>query len=444
VITWRPAAILAVGALFAPLLPAPWLWAGGFAVVVLLACLLDAALAGSIRDLRLVRDGASQVRLDDEAEVGLTITNTGVRAVHADVRDAWVPSAAASPYQHRVDLDPDESVRLTTTLRPVRRGDRHAVRVTVRSLGPFGLAYRQPTGRRADAMTPPWRLRVLPRFTSSRLLPEKLTRLRIIEGMMVIRGRGQGAEFDSLREYVIGDDVRSIDWRATTRRSDVVTRTYRPERDRRVVCVLDTGRTSAARVATVVGDRTLDEPRLDAAIDASLLLATLANRAGDRVDMLAIDTAVRAAVEGGTSRTLLPRLVNALAPLEPALVETDFGLVAGEVLRRERKRALVVIFTALESGALGEGLLPVLTQLTARHKVVVAAVHDPVLTELAGRRADAPGVYAAAAAQRTLAERDRLRNALRRNEVEVIDAPVGRFASRVADAYLAMKAAGRL
>lgn len=443
-ITWRPAAILAVGALFAPLLPAPWLWAGGFAVVVLLACLLDAALAGSVSDLRLARDGTTQIRLDDEAEVGLTITNRGMRAVRAEVRDAWVPSAGASPYRHRVDLDPDESVRLATTLRPVRRGDRHAVRVTIRSLGPFGLAYRQPGGRRADATTPPWRLRVLPRFTSSRLLPEKLTRLRIIEGMMVIRGRGQGAEFDSLREYVIGDDVRSIDWRATARRSDVITRTYRPERDRRVVCVLDTGRTSAARVATVVGDRSLDEPRLDASIDAALLLATLANRAGDRVDMLAIDTAVRAAVEGGTSRTLLPRLVNAMAPLEPALVETDFGLVAGEVLRRERKRALVVLFTALESGALGEGLLPVLTQLTVRHKVVVAAVHDPVLTELAGRRGDAPGVYAAAAAQRTLAERARLRNALRRNGVEVIDAPADRFASQVADTYLAMKAAGRL
>src|SRR5207244_9880650 len=175
------------------------------------------------------------------------------------------------------------------------------------------------------AISLPVRLRELPRFASRLFLPEKLARLRVVDGMVVTRGRGQGTEFDALREYVIGDDVRSIDWRASARRSDVIVRTWRPERDRRVLCVIDTGRTSAARVATVLGDRTLDEPRLDAAIDAALLLATLANRAGDRVDLLAIDTTVRAAVEGGTGRSLLPRLTNAMAPLQPAMVETDFG-----------------------------------------------------------------------------------------------------------------------
>ena len=443
-ITWRPAALLAAGAVVVAVLPWPWAGVAVLAAAVATLCVLDAALAAAPGDVVLRREGARQVRLDDTTEVTLVVTNTGVRPLRAQIRDAWVPSAGATPYAQRVDLDPDESARLVTTLYPTRRGDRPAARATVRSYGPLGFAYRQPSGRRADAMTPGWRLRVLPRFASRCFLAEKMARLRVVDGMVVTRGRGQGTEFDTLREYVIGDDVRSIDWRASARRSDVIVRTWRPERDRRVLCVIDTGRTSAARVATVIGDRTLDEPRLDAAIDAALLLATLANRAGDRVDLLAIDTTVRAAVEGGTGRSLLPRLTNAMAPLQPALVETDFGLVAGEVLRRERKRALVVLFTALEAGALGEGLLPVLTQLTARHKVVLAAVHDPAVAELAGRRGDVEGVYAAAAAHRTLAERDRLRAALGRHQVEVVDAPADVFASRVADAYLTMKAAGRL
>ena len=221
-------------------------------------------------------------------------------------------------------------------------------------------------------------MRVLPPFTSRKFLPEKLARLRELDGAVTLNRRGQGTEFDSLREYVDGDDVRSIDWRATARRGDVVVRTWRPERDRRLVCVLDTGRTSAARVG--------DIPRLDAALDACLLLAAVAARAGDRVDLLAADSVVRASVEGATRSEVLPTLVQAMAPLEPALVETDARLLVAEVLRRERKRALVVLFTALDPAPIEHGLLPVLGGLTTRHTVVIAAVGDPRVAELAARR----------------------------------------------------------
>jgi uncharacterized protein (DUF58 family) len=138
-------------------------------------------------------------------------------------------------------------------------------------------------------------------------------------------------------------------------------------------------------------------------------------------------------------------LVNALAPLQPALVETDFELIASEVLRRERKRCLVVLFTALEPGALGEGLLPVLPKLVARHQVLVAAVHDPALTELASTPVDsADDVYSVAAGTRALMERHRITAALSRNGVSVLDCPADTFASQVTDEYLALKAAGRL
>jgi uncharacterized protein (DUF58 family) len=436
-ITWRAGLVLALAAFTLPAWPAPWVGVLVLVGLVLLLCAVDWALAAPLREVAADREGDRVIRLGEHATVTLLLRNSSPRRLRAEVRDAWVPSAGATPDSHRVVVEPAETVRLPTTLTPTRRGDRPAARLTVRSYGPLGFAFRQLRGRRAAATTPPWALRVLPRFDSRRLLPEKLSRLRIIEGAVATRGRGQGTEFDTLREYVLGDDVRSIDWRASARRADVMVRTWRPERDRRVLCVVDTGRTAAVLAGA--------EPRLDAAIDAALLLATLAARAGDRVDLLAVDTAVRAAVSGANRRTLLTRMVNAMAPLEPALVETDFELAVGEVLRRERKRALVVLFTALEPGALGEGLLPVLPRLAARHKVVLAAVHDPVLGELTSAPATEPDdVYAAAAAWRTLAERDQVRAALRRGGVEVVDAPVDQFASRVADTYLALKAIGRL
>ncbi|MEV4618966.1 DUF58 domain-containing protein [Asanoa sp. NPDC049573] len=433
-VTWRAALLLGVAALTLPLWPSPWWAAAGLGALVLAASIVDAALAAPLRDIALSRRGDSSVRLGQSAEVRLLVHNGGVRPLRGEIRDAWVPSAGAVTPPGRVVVPPGTTVTLPATLTPTRRGDRPAVRVTVRSHGPLGLAFRQRAGRPA---TPPWRVRVLPRFASRQLLPEKTARLRVLDGTIVTRGRGQGTEFDALREYVIGDDVRSIDWRASARRSDVMVRTWRPERDRRVVCVLDTGRTSAVRIG--------DEPRLDAAMDAALLLATLAARAGDQVDLLAVDTAVRASVSGAGRQALLARLVNALAPLEPALVETDFELVVGEVLRRERKRALIVLFTALEPGALGEGLLPVLPRLVARHKVVVAATHDPVLRDLTTRAPQTPAdVYAAAAGHRALAERDRVASALRRGGVEVVDAPATEFAGAVADTYLTLKALARL
>jgi uncharacterized protein (DUF58 family) len=280
------------------------------------------------------------------------------------------------------------------------------------------------------------------------LLPEKLARLRVIEGLVVTRGRGQGSEFDSLREYVTGDDPRGIDWRASARRDHLVSKQWRPERDRRVLCVLDTGRTSAGRIATGEQEYTDEsevsgEPRLDLAIDAALLLASVAAHAGDKVDLLAIDTSTHVNVSANSSRHL-HRINGALATLQPALVETDFGRVVAEVLRTERKRALVVLFTTLDPGALGEGLVPVLPSLVSRHTVFVAAVHDPALDALADRHDSADAIHTAAAAQRGLTELQRVRAALVRHGVSVVDEPATTFASAVTDRYLALKAAGRL
>ncbi|MGH8866681.1 MAG: DUF58 domain-containing protein, partial [Actinomycetes bacterium] len=342
----------------------------------------------------------------------------------------WPPSAGAAAARHRLDVPGGERRRLVTALHPTRRGDRVAARVTVRAVGPLGLAARQGSHQA------PWRVRVLPPFTSRKHLPSRLARLRELDGRVSLLVRGQGTEFDSLREYVIGDDVRSIDWRASARANDVMVRTWRPERDRHLLLVLDTGRTSAGRVG--------DAPRLDASLDAALLLAALASRAGDRVDLLAYDRRVRATVQGRSRADLLPALVNAMAPLQPGLVEADTRGMAGEVRRRAGRRSLVVVFTGLDAAPVEEGLLPVLPVLTARHTLLVAAVGDPAVDAMAARRGDTEGVYEAAAAERARAERRRVTASLRRHGVEVVDAPPHDLAPRVADAYLALKAAGRL
>ena len=367
------------------------------------------------------------------------VRNAGRRRFRGKVRDAWAPSARTEPHSHVTDVPAGQRQALVTRLHPVRRGDQTSAVVTARSVGPLGLAGRQSSHR------VPWTVRILPPFLSRKHLPSRLAKLRELDGLLPVLIRGQGTEFDSLREYVVGDDVRSIDWRATARRADVVVRTWRPERDRRVVIVVDTGRTSAGRVGV---DPTASDPggwpRLDWSLDAALLLAALASRAGDNVDFLAHDRVTRAAVVGASRSELLAQLVQAMAPLEPTLVESDSTAMVSAVQRRVRRRALVVLLTDLNASALDEGLLTVLPQLSAKHQVILAAVADPRVDELAGGRADPVQVYDAAAAERSRNDRRAIAARLRRGGVDVVDAPPEELAPALADRYLAMKATGQL
>ncbi|TDC62621.1 DUF58 domain-containing protein [Streptomyces hainanensis] len=433
-LTGRTALVAAFGALVAGLLPG---WTGILAVALplLAGVLTDLALAAPVRPLLLTRSGATSVRLGEEAAVDLTVTNASRRPLRAELRDAWAPSAwrpgtsyAAS--RHRLDVPAGERRRLTTVLGPTRRGEHRPVRVTVRSHGPLGLAARQ------GGHAVPWTLRVLPPFTSRKHLPAKLSRLRELDGRTTVLTRGEGTEFDSLREYVPGDDVRSIDWRATARQSAVAVRTWRPERDRHLLLVLDTGRTSAGRVG--------DIPRLDAAMDAALLLTALASQAGDRVDLLAFDRRVRASVRGRTGGDLLPSVVRALTPLEPELIETDTRAMATTALAGAPRRSLIVLFTGLDSAPVESGLLPVLPRLTRRHTVVVASVGDPRIAELSRSRGTVPGVYEAAAAARHEIERQHTTERLRALGVTVVEASPEHLPPALADAYLTLKATGRL
>jgi uncharacterized protein (DUF58 family) len=397
--------------------------------IIAVAIIADVSLAGSVRRLRVSRSGDTRIMLGEEGATTLTIINPGRRAVRGVLRDAWQPSLGATS-RAQITVPAGGQAVVITTMQPTRRGDKRASKVTVRAVGPLGLAARQASRE------VPWTVRVLPPFLSRKHLPEKLARLRQLDGQHRSLIRGQGSEFDSLREYVIGDDVRSIDWRSSAQRSDVVVRTWRPERDRRVVLVLDTGRTSAGRVAGV--------PRLDSAIEAALLVGALATRAGDRVDLLAVDRQLRAQVVGASRGEVLARMTDAMASLDPELAESDGDLIVSTLLGTVRQRCLVVLLTDLNSAALELGLLPRIGHLVSRYRLVIAATADPRLAELATSRDDASAVYQAAAAERAMAERARMSAALARRGVSVVDAPPEQLAPALADTYLMLKAAGRL
>jgi uncharacterized protein (DUF58 family) len=133
-----------------------------------------------------------------------------------------------------------------------------------------------------------------------------------------------------------------------------------------------------------------------------------------------------------------------MADLEPVIAEADWSALAGAVQGLGRQRALVVLLTPLETSPVVESLLPVLPALTRHHRVVVASVSDPALTDLAQRRDDLDGVYAAAAAAQVLAVRRHTPGVLTSLGVDVVDAEADRLPPALADHYLMLKARGLL
>lgn len=471
-ITGRAVVLAALGAVALAVVPG-WSTALVWLGLVVAVILVDVAAAGRPRDVVVTRQVTEVVRLGETgySTLLLEVPGRARRRLRGSVRDAWSPSAGAGfgseggpgvprgrgagsggaagsgpsggAGRHLVDIPAGERRRVTTPLNPSRRGTRRADQVTIRALGPLGVAGRQAS------RTVPGSILVLPPFHARRHLPSRLATLREMDGRSAMLTRGQGTEFDSLREYVIGDDVRAIDWRATARARDVMVRTWRPERERRVFVVIDSGRLGAVRLG--------DETRLDAQIDAALLLAALASHAGDRVDVVAVDTALRARVAGRVGPALMSSLARELSIVEPALVETDWQVV-GEVVRRSvAQRALVVLLTALDSSTLQGGLLEVARGLAGDHIVVVASALDGA-EEAAlawwgaggaggagGRGAARAGqVYLAAAAERGALERAAAALRLRQRGIEVVEAGADQIATALADTYLRLKRAGRL
>ncbi|WEG07873.1 DUF58 domain-containing protein [Microbacterium horticulturae] len=406
----------------------PWLTLGGWLVLCLAAAGVDAAVAADPRRVHVDRTVPRRALRD--SRVHTTLTLRGPQQLHGQLRDAWQPTAGAPHARAVVHLEADVPLRIDVPLQPRRRGELVSEFVVLRSVGPLGLAGRQSRLNVRGAV------RVLPPFTARRHLPSRLARLRELDGATSVLVRGQGSEFDSLRPYVRGDDVRSIDWRATARAGTTMLRTWRPERDRHIVIVIDTGRTSAARVG--------DGVRLDAEMEATLLLAALAVQAGDHVHLVMADRAVRARVSGVDGEKLLPALVDAMAPIEPTLIDTDWDAVAAHVRSLTVRPSLIVLLTAQDEATAARGFLGTLPGFIARAHVLIGTVTDTGLAAQARARATAGEIFRAAAAEQTLSDADRVIQAVVAAGADALTDGPEELPPRIADRYLQLKAAGRL
>jgi uncharacterized protein (DUF58 family) len=428
----RRLALVVAAALVVPLVlgRASALWV--VEAVLVAVAVVDLALAPSPSRVGVERTLPPSAVLGSPTTVTWRLTHPGGRATTASLADQLAPSLRASTRRCRVRLAHGESVEVDATLRPSRRGRFEPTDVVVRTEGPLGLLARQRTRQL------PGRLQVYPPFPSRDEAELRVRRARRVEsGLRTAQGRGGGTEFDQLREYTPDDESRRIDWAATARTGRPIVRTYRAEQNQVVVTLLDNGRVMAGQVVGV--------PRVEHAMDAAMALTSVAARLGDRAAMVAFDTTVRAVVPPASGPRQVGRVADAFPDLEPVLAESDYAGAFAEALARFRRRALLVVLTDLVEQAMLESLLPALPLIASRHRVVVAAVHDPAVVRWSEAAPDdTEGAYRAAAAIDALEERTRAAARLRGLGATVVDAEPGRLAGRLCDLYLDVKATGAL
>ncbi len=406
------------------------------AVLLFLVVIADALIGTSPGQVVVGREHPPVVVTEREATVRWEIHSESRRTLHLSVADDLAPSLRARARRFAVVVPPGGTAKVSTTIRPMRRGRFELDRLTVRVVGRLGLGARQ----RAVPLSTT--LRVHPPFRSRDEAELKIRQARILEvGIRSARGLGGGTEFEQLREYGPDDEFRRIDWTATARAGRTIVRTYRSERNQNVLLLLDNGRTMAGRVDGV--------PRVEHAMDAAMMLTTVATRLGDRCGLVAFDRSVRSVVAPARHSDQVARVTEAMFALEPELSESDYSSVFAEVVARFRRRSMLVLLTDLVDSAVEASLLPALTLISRTHLVVVASVRDPqVEAWAAGEQLDDidpdEAAYRQVAAVEAIALRRRTVARLRGRGVTVVDAAPGRLSSELADAYLLVKRNGRL
>jgi uncharacterized protein (DUF58 family) len=317
---------------------------------------------------------------------------------------------------------------LSGTLVALRRGRQSLPAPALRVEGPLGLGCWHHRGDE------PPELVVYPDVVEAFRLAIAVRQGTLRESGRRLRGPlGLGTDFESIRDYLPDDDIRQVNWKATARLDRPMSNQFRVEQDRDVVCVVDTGRLMAAPLGTLT--------RLDAALDATVAVAAVADEVGDRCGVIAFDRELR--------RRLDPRrhgsrsVVRAVFDLEPRSVDSDYAVAFQAV--GGAKRSFVILFTDLLEEVAARPLLDAMPLLTGRHAVVVASASDPDLEELLERDpSSAADVFETAAAREVLDARARVAAAMRHAGAEVLEAAAADLPAACVAAYLRAKARARV
>ncbi|HVK85959.1 MAG TPA: DUF58 domain-containing protein [Kofleriaceae bacterium] len=429
----RLAAALAVAALL-------WLLPGAVGVVAGFAALALIALATAFDYVRLptaasfsvARELPVSLGLGDAASGEYIISNPGPVALQVTLADRFPPALTGGAGSLRLHVNRRAVTHHEVPVRGIARAEvaygAFGARVTT-ALGLLGVRFRYDPGET---------VRVIPSMKGVRrfrllAMQHHLDRV----GVRSLRRRGEGQGFAGLREYVLGDDPRHIDWKSTAKRGKPITREFTIERSQTVLTLIDAGR----NMTQLAGEWS----RFEQALSSALVLTDIAATSGDRVGTMVFDDQVRAYVPPRASRGALQAVRDALVPVTASSAEPDYANAFRFLASRQRKRALIVFFTDVLGVRASRALLAHVSRSSARHLALVVALrNDDIFAAAQDGTTTTDGLYSRAAAEELIQEREEALEHMRRAGAIVLDVSPQVMTAGVINRYLELKARGAL
>lgn len=419
-------AVAAIGVLAAWFPPAVLIWRVALIAFVILV-VADALMRPARTAVTVARELGAIAQVGRATTATLHIENHAKGSLVVRVRLTWPNTIDGVELLTRHVLAAGARVELPLTFVPLRRGQLAVPPLGVGVGAPLGLIEHFEQRGRDDLV------RVAPGRPAGEVAA-LLTRAAALEevGARRTHRRGSEWEFDSLRDYVIGDEPRHLDWKASARRCRPTVRLFQDERNAELILALDCGRLMNT---TIDGVR-----KVDLAMTPLLDLAAVALRRRERVGLVVFDKKVRAFLPPGAGMPQLGRMTSALADLTQDDEPTSHLRAVSYLEERQRRRCLIVVFTDFTDELSARDMYASLSALARRHILVFVGVGDPYLAQ--ARAAPAPDprtAYQRAVASRLLAERRRTLERIERLGIHAVDAEPSRLSAPLIARYLAVR-----
>jgi uncharacterized protein (DUF58 family) len=344
----------------------PWLAYVAFAydLLLIVAAIIDARSSQLPNGFQVTREFNGRFAMGAETEVSVHIQNPSPRAISLELKDEYPPQLILNGEREAaIRVEPHSTATLIYGLTPPRRGRFEFGFTALRFRSRLNLVWRDASG------SEPITVKVYPNLRRARETELKALGARsMVSSYRKSSWRGEGREFESMRDYVRGDELRHISWTATARRGKLTTRQYQIERDQTILVALDAGRLMTARIE--------NETKLDSAVHATLALFSAAARAGDNAGLVVFGRRIKSYLPPSRGRDHIDAALEALYAVEPEMIEPSYPHAFQFIAANSKRRSLVVLLTDLVDEEGSKELLTSLKLLRPRHLPLVITIAD--------------------------------------------------------------------